>query len=725
MGLLMISDIKIKDIASYDISGIELSNLKQINFIYGQNGSGKTTISELILNEARFPKSEIVWKEKLQPLVYNQKFVEENFKQREEIKGIFTLGKESVDIRNSIEENKSLIEKNQGKVGKLKIHLEQQGIDKEKNELRYEEACWSLKKEYDEPFKEAFEGFRSSKANFKDKCIKEAGNTEPLKLFYELINQNQTIFNSPKQRVNKIDLIVGDMTIELDPILQIKIIGKEDVNISKLISKLNISDWVRKGYEHLEHTVGICPFCQEPMSEILIKEFEEYFDYKYIEQIKLINAVDSEYRKQIDFTLNQINMLIQSNSFFLDINEILKHYTLIESKYNANKTKLEKKIKEPSRSITLDSIAVELELIELETKKGNAKIDEHNRVVNNIDKEKKNLITGIWKFIAAKNEREYKSYAAMNQEFNRALQGIKNAKKQKEDIIKSLELENQRLEIQITSVLPSINEINKLLISFGFTNFMICESATIGNYLIVRDNGEDAKNTLSEGEKTFLTFLYFYQLLKGSNSKSGISDNKIVIFDDPISSLDSNVLFVVSSLIREIIENIRNNNSNIKQLFLLTHNVYFHKEVSFNKGNGTQKRSDETFWLLRKINNISSIQYYESNPIKTSYELLWNELKILEEDNSITIHNVMRRILENYFKILGNLNDEDIIKKFEPDNQSVCKSLLSWINDGSHYISDDLFIQWGSDTAQRYSSVFKEIFKVSGHEAHYNMMMAV
>ena len=74
---------------------------------------------------------------------------------------------------------------------------------------------------------------------------------------------------------------------------------------------------------------------------------------------------------------------------------------------------------------------------------------------------------------------------------------------------KTLEEEAIELQNQLTSVLPSINEINTLLKSFGFTNFQLAESDEKGNYKIVRENGEDANETLSEGEKTFITVLVF------------------------------------------------------------------------------------------------------------------------------------------------------------------------------------------------------------------------
>ncbi|KUP24705.1 hypothetical protein AWJ19_17815 [Paenibacillus sp. DMB5] len=160
-----------------------------------------------------------------------------------------------------------------------------------------------------------------------------------------------------------------------------------------------------------------------------------------------------------------------------------------------------------------------------------------------------------------------------------------------------MESEIHRLEAQITSVIPSVNEMNRLLRAYHFTNFKFAHTQSQGNYRLIRSNGEDVNQTLSEGEKTFVTFLYFMHLLNGSNNSDLITENKVVVIDDPISSLDSNVLFIVSNLISKLIEDIRNEESNIIQLFLLTHNVYFHKEITFSKNrpkNGA-RMADETF----------------------------------------------------------------------------------------------------------------------------------
>lgn len=44
----MIKSITIREVATYDSTGIEIDNLKKVNFIYGVNGSGKTTISNYL-----------------------------------------------------------------------------------------------------------------------------------------------------------------------------------------------------------------------------------------------------------------------------------------------------------------------------------------------------------------------------------------------------------------------------------------------------------------------------------------------------------------------------------------------------------------------------------------------------------------------------------------------------------------------------------------------------
>jgi wobble nucleotide-excising tRNase len=212
--------------------------------------------------------------------------------------------------------------------------------------------------------------------------------------------------------------------------------------------------------------------------------------------------------------------------------------------------------------------------------------------------------------------------------------------------------------------------------------------------------------------------------VRGSQSQSGTNSNRIVVFEDPVSSLDGEVLFIVSNLIKDLIGEVRaKERSNLKQIFCMTHNIYFHKEVSFDPDRGREPHKFESFWIIRKKAGASRFVRYQENPIKTAYEMLWKEIRDPEEEASITIHNTMRRILENYFQILGNWKKDDIVNMFEGVDKQVCNSLFSWINDGSHWAQDDLYVSCDVETIERYHRVFREVFIKTNNEGHYNMMM--
>lgn len=279
------------------------------------------------------------------------------------------------------------------------------------------------------------------------------------------------------------------------------------------------------------------------------------------------------------------------------------------------------------------------------------------------------------------------------------------------------------LEKETTSIQPTINAINSLLISFGFEGFVLAKSERDRFYKIQRSDGSDAKETLSEGERSFIALLYFYRLVKGSESESRTVPDRVVVFDDPVSSLDSDVLFVVSSLIRGLFQEVREKTGQIKQVFVLTHNAYFHKEVSFDsKRRGGRKLKDETFWTVKKLGLRSKIENHKENPIKNTYGLLWMEIKKADL-SSPSLQNTMRRILEYYFRILGNLDYDTILANFEGQEKLICGSLFSWVNAGSHSVHEDLHFSPDESTTKTYLDVFENIFRKTGHLRHYEMMM--
>ncbi len=184
---------------------------------------------------------------------------------------------------------------------------------------------------------------------------------------------------------------------------------------------------------------------------------------------------------------------------------------------------------------------------------------------------------------------------------------------------------------------------------------------------------------------------------------------------------DSNVLHVVSCLIKSLFADIREITGNIKQLFVLTHNSYFHKEVSF-FGNKALPKGAAGYWQIRKKTGTSSVTPSSTNPIRTHYETLWVGLANKEYE-SHTLPNVLRRILESSSRLLGGMDVDEIYKGFEGEERQACRVLLSWINDGSHYTLDDLFVSDDGQAAEMYLAVFRRIFEQYGYINHYNAMM--
>jgi wobble nucleotide-excising tRNase len=76
----------------------------------------------------------------------------------------------------------------------------------------------------------------------------------------------------------------------------------------------------------------------------------------------------------------------------------------------------------------------------------------------------------------------------------------------------------------------------------------------------------------------------------------------------------------------------------------------------------------------------------------------------------------MRRILENFFGILGNKRNDFLINSFDNyEEKEICRSLLCWINEGSHTFNDDLFIEIPNEMIEKYLKVFNEILT----QTHY------
>lgn len=733
----MIHAIKLADVATYSPTGVHFSNLKKINFIYGANGCGKTTASNYLSqpDDGKYQNCQLTWDNErpLSTLVYNKEFREKNFGSSD-IAGVFTLGQATKEQVDTIKDNRSSLQNEKEQISRLTVSLNQQTEVKNEADKDITERCWKVFKSYESEFRSALTGSIGSKLRFRDKMLSEILNIDSTTLLSleELQTKGRTLLGD-KPPVYPLIGSSADTTlsaIEEDEIWLKVIIGKSDVAISELVSHLGNNDWVNQGRSFLTSD-SRCPFCQQhTIGDEFRADLERYFDGSFARDTERVKTLEHAYRSAADRLLEgfQRTLVAEKNNLNtkLDTELFQTHLTSLENIIKSNH--LEFISKSEKASLRIEVISSKDEITELNRLigKANDSLNEHNKLARDFDSALAIFVQEIWRFLTNQVEDDLKAYNKKTKGLTKALTKISETLSQRKRNESELTQEIRDLSRNMTSVQPTVDEINRLLVSFGFLNFRIAPSATLPNhYCIERLDGEQVKNTLSEGEVTFITFLYFYQLTRGSFSEEEITEDRVVVIDDPISSLDSNVLYIVSALVKDLIREIKTeSDSSIKQLILLTHNVYFHKEVSFQNGRSNGCK-DTNFWILRKANNVTSVSAYEQkNPIESSYELLWRELKERNANSGITIQNTMRRIIENYFKILGRFSDEDILSKFENlQEQQVCTSLLHWINDGSHCLPDDLYVQHPDDSTELYMSVFKKVFEYADHLSHYNMMM--
>ncbi len=382
-GISGISQIVLKNAATFDENGASFENLNSINFIYGANGSGKTTTSSFLKNlaenrdenriEDKFANSKIEWYgESLKIEVYNKQFKEEQFR-NSQVKGIFTLGKKTNENLENIKSKKESINKENEKKTKNEKSLQKLKKEREEKEKDFTDSCWEkLYKKKEEDFKETLKGFKR-KEKFKKEILSEFENDKHNKskivILEELKEKIGIVFSKNQTELVPLECNLTDFdSIENHSIWEQKIVGSGDVAVADLIKKLSNENWVAQGREYLSKDGNACPFCQkETITEEFKKQLELYFDTSYQESTETIKKMKEDYTNKTDEVLERLDEVVeteQKNQQTKLNTEIFKRIVeTLRSKINGNWQKMHDKSKEMSRSFKLESTKNEIKEI--------------------------------------------------------------------------------------------------------------------------------------------------------------------------------------------------------------------------------------------------------------------------------------------------------------------------------------------------------------------------
>ncbi|MFU9914844.1 AAA family ATPase [Fannyhessea vaginae] len=723
----MISKIVLNGVASYKKEAV-LDTDKKVNLLYGLNGTGKSTFSEFLYDQtgARFLQCRIEGLEENDTvLVYNQKFVQDIFYESEGIHGIFTLSKGNADAQKVIDTTSAEVKK----LTEQKQKIEEKKTKDEQKHLgdieEYKKQIWKIKTEYtggDRVLEFCLDGLKGNKNTLFQHIIsleKPKG-----ELYYsvdDLKKEARQLQGEAQGRQPLSKVLINVEDIEQSELLSKVIIGNKNSAVASLIETLGNSDWVNTGikYVHIDGEKGVCPFCQQKtITQNFLEQINAYFDESYnrdksqIEQ--MISSYDAQIKKATDF-FNAIK-----DDSFLEKNkaEIESLSANLISVLEHNLNTLREKAKTPSIQVSLQPINEIIESINSIIKNVNNEITLYNQRIADIKGSKSKIRDRFWCLMRKEYNDVIELYVKNEKDYE---QSVKNAQKELQTITSEINTnialieENRKKTVNIDE---AVENIKNGLIDIGITDFTIEKySEEDALYRLKREDlDEDVFKTLSEGEKMVISFLYFMELCKGESTAEKASNKKIVVIDDPISSLSHIYVFNIGRLIHN--EFLRT--KKYDQLFILTHSLYFFYELT----NTNHKERKETQKLFRICKNTES-SYFEDmkyEDIQNDYQAYWHIIKD-EKQSPALIANCMRNVMEYFFNFVEKQDFAQVFQRPELQENRYM-AFNRYMNRESHSKGQNIFDikEFNYDS---FREAFKKVFETEGYIDHYNKMIGL
>lgn len=706
------SIVKIKNFGifcDYQIDA-SLPEFKQFNLIYGWNGSGKTTITQLFTSfetgksqiypnlEYKIKTANVEFTQKTeyrqQIRVFNRDYISDNIDiLSSKAKPIYILGKENKDLIESIKRDEEVLNgdpEKKGDIGKIK----ELGIKKKELEQKDKDKLFTNVAKIISLNTSAVSArnYRKNDAERAFLGMKE----KQLLTSNEVAKHSITLKQMEKPRIQEvliedIDKNINNIINCAEVLLQKTI---KTVLIERLKNNFDISQWVEKGLTlHIEKKSSNCEFCNQSLPENRILELLSYFNDED-KKIKIkIDTLISEIDNFVNF-INKIEVIDKANlydelqneylnsseKFFKYKDELMANISVLKEEVENKKTNTSNPLKIKSK-ICLENFISALNEI-------NTEIQNHNIKTNNFSNAKTEATKMLENHYLSETYDDVKlievDMSKLEDDINLLSDGEPNNPNKLG--ISQIQKRIKENRSKISTSEKACEEINLQLKTFLGRDELTFEVEDEG-YLIKR-KGIIAKN-LCEGEKTAIAFVYFTIHLKDQDFNI---NEGIVVIDDPISSLDSNSLYQAFSFLKNSIKE-------AKQVFILTHNFDFLRLLLGWLKHSKLINKSEFFMISNpyvggtRAAKIILLDNLLKNH-KSEYHYLFKQHYNFKTDGTIAsvyhIPNIARKVLE-YFLLIMIPNDENSFTKLEniEFDENKKTAIYKFTNEQSHITGKD------------------------------------
>ena len=760
--------------------GATLKDLKKVNFIFGPNGSGKTTLTRTLSNKDRNGNSTAH--------IYNHDYIKNVFFTTStgsvgELPGItFTLGRKDAKKQEelqSLQNDLAILTKklegspsHKGQREQLKEAEDRiKQLTKDlRRELKYVWSAYSASETL-------LRGYKQDPIKLASKLLSHKGREQEELTLAEINQRYESLANT------NLDPIFSETPTELPTSIWFdRLINQlqEPIEVTSKSSlfafakEFNLLSWISEGYNKTSSNStppSKCPYCQQHMSEELIQQVQLLFDTPGQERLSnLSNALtkirntESSLRRFIATT--QDSQLSTEDSVAHSLST-LAAFTLTLHKLTEM---IEDKLINPTAPQQMSNILPPLDNIKEQITFLTKRINEHNTGIANRNQTRysygERFYLRLYQDCATIIEQKYLNELVPKQKM---MKGIEEDIQKKVTEIKALDTKIRTLREELSDTTEVRKSINETLQHLGFVRFRLGQSPTNSKLFTIerpsRENPSeyftDKFDTLSEGEKTILSFLYFMHCVKPNSNELDNTQSVTLVIDDPIASTDASTFYFVTALMRRATRRIlapgdpelQNELSDkVDQLIILTHNVGFYSNSSYEirrqlRNDGISNKV--AFFRIEKSFDVEEphkiYTVTDPNSISTEYQLLWNEVftayqtcKHKPKDAIIPefklLSNTLRRILDSYFITLGSTNcyntqysTKGSITRLGQSYGQIVEECMIRLNEGSHgsyenYTSSTLPTR---QLLLQFEHIFAELIDEGAHHGHFLMMMGL